>query len=111
LIENQICPQQGFTTEHFGNLNVEITVTGSRGWADEPNRTLGADMKVTGKIWFAPGSYDKKFVKLIKAYFTLRGLPFPGDKAHAIEVQTFKPGNPDIESFRLVAGPSHDFPI
>jgi len=41
----------------------------------------------------------------------LRGLPFPGDKAHAIEVQTFKPGNPDIESFRLVAGPSHDFPI
>lgn len=106
-----ICPQQGYATEHFGSLNVEVTVTGNRGWADEPNKTIGADMKVTGKIWFAPSSYDRKLVKLIKAYFTLRGLPFPGDKAHAIEVQTFKPGFPDIEAFPLVSGPSPEFAI
>jgi hypothetical protein len=106
-----ICPQQGFATEHFGSLNVEVTVTGNRGWADESNKTVGAEMKVTGKIWFAPSSYDRKFVKLIKSYFTLRGLPFPGDKAHAIEVQTFKPGCPDIEEFPLVTGPSQNFDI
>lgn len=106
-----ICPQQGFATEHFGSLNVEVTVTGNRGWADEPNKTVGADMKVTGKIWFAPSSYDRKLVKLIKAYFILRGLPFPGDKAHAIEVQTFKPGFPDVEAFPLVPGPSTNFDI
>ena len=106
-----ICPQQGFATEHFGSLNVEVTVTGNRGWADEPNRTVGAEMKVTGKIWFAPSSYDRTLVKLIKAYFILRGLPFPGDKAHAIEVQTFKPGFPNVEEFPLVTGPSTNFDI
>lgn len=106
-----ICPQQGYATEHFGSLNVEVTVTGNRGWVDEPNRTVGAEMKVTGKIWFAPSSYDHKLVEQINAYFTLRGLPFPGDKAHAIEVQTFKPGFPDIEEFPLVTGPSTNFDI
>ena len=106
-----ICPQQGFATKHFGSLNVEVTVTGNRGWADESNKTIGAEMKVTGKIWFAPSSYDKKLVKLIKAYFTYKKLPFPGDKAHAIEVQTFKPGSPDVEAFPLVSGPSPKFAI
>lgn len=106
-----ICPQQGFATEHFGSLNVEVTVTGNRGWADEPNKTVGADMKVTGKIWFAPSAHDRELVKLIKTYFEFRGLPFPADKAHAIEVETFKPGFPDVEAFPLVSGPSPAFPI
>jgi len=106
-----ICPQQGIATKHFGSLNVEITVTGNRGWADEPNKTVGADMKVVGKIWFAPGSRDRKFVKLINTFFKMRGLPFPGEKANAIEVRTFKPGHPDIEAFPLVSGPSTEFDI
>ncbi len=106
-----ICPQQGFATEHFGSLNVEVTVTGNRGWADEQNKTIGAEMKVTGKIWFAPSSYDNHLVKLILAYFKLHRLPFPLTKANAIEVQTFKPEFPDVEEFPLVSGPSHEFPI
>lgn len=106
-----ICPQQGFATKYFGSLNVEVTVTGNRGWADEPTKTVGADMTVTGKIWFAPSSHDRKFVKLIRAYFKLRGLPFPADKANAIEVQTFKPGSPDVAPFPLVTGPSTQFQI
>lgn len=106
-----ICPQQGFATEHFGSLNVEVTVTGNRGWADESNKTVGADIMVVAKIWFAPSSHHQKFVKLIKAYFTLRNLPFPGDKAHAIEIQTFKPGFPSVKAFPLVSGPSTEFAI
>jgi hypothetical protein len=106
-----ICPQQGYATKNFGSLNVEVTVTGNRGWVDETNKTVGAEMKVTGKIWFAPSSYDHKLVKLIKSYFNLRSLPFPGDKAHAIEVQTFKPGFPDVKEFPLVTGPSTNFDI
>ncbi|MFT5250326.1 MAG: hypothetical protein ACI93P_002061 [bacterium] len=106
-----ICPQQGYATEHFGSLNVEVTVTGNRGWADESNKTVGAEMKVTGKIWFAPSSYENKFMQIIKAYFTLRGLPFPADKDHAIEVQTFKPGFPSVKEFPLVTGLSPEFPI
>jgi hypothetical protein len=106
-----ICPQQGFATKHFGSLNVEVTVTGNRGWADEPTRAVGADMKVTGKIWFGPSAHELKIVKLIGKYFELRGLPFPGKKEHAIEVQTYKPGFKDVEAFPLVTGPSHEFPI
>ena len=106
-----ICPQQGIATKHFGSLNVEVTVTGNRGWADEPTKTISADMKVTGKIWFAPGSLDSKLVKIIQAYFKLKNLPFPGNKAHAIEVQTFKPGFPSVEAFPLVSGPSPEFDI
>jgi hypothetical protein len=106
-----ICPQQGYASEHFGSINIEVTVTGNRGWADEPNKEIGADIKVTGKIWFAPGSHDRKLVKLIKAYFTLHNLPFPGDKDHAIEVQTFKPGFPKVEAFPLVSGQCKEFAI
>jgi hypothetical protein len=106
-----ICPQQGYATEHFGSINIEVTVTGNRGWADESNKEVGADMKVTGKIWFAPSSHDHKLMKIIKAYFTLHGLPFPGDKAHAIEVKTFKPGSPNVEAFPLASGQCHEFAI
>ena len=106
-----IYPQQGYATEHFRSLHVEVTVTGNRGWADESNRIVVAEMEVTGKIWFAPSSYGNKLVKIIKAYFTARGLPFPLDKDHAIEMQTFKLGFPIVEEFPLVTGLSPKFAI
>ena len=105
-------PQQGYATEHFGSINIEVTVTGNRGWADEPNKEVGADMSVVGKIWFAPGSLDLKLVKLIKLYFDLRNLPFPVSKDKAIVVNTFKPGGtPDQKAFPLVTGPSSEFEV
>jgi hypothetical protein len=37
-----ICPQQGACSPSLGCMNVEVTVTGQRGWADEANRKLAA---------------------------------------------------------------------
>ncbi len=106
-----ICPQQGACSPALGSMNVEVTVTGNRGWADEANKEIAADMSVVGKIWFSPGAHDNRFLKRIAADFDKHGLPFPFDKEHAIEVLTFNPGFPDQPIFPLRKGESTDFPI
>lgn len=106
-----ICPQQGFCSPSLGSLNVEVTVTGNRGWADETNRTLAADMSVVGKIWFSPSAKEKKFVKQLMEHFENLDLPFPSSKKNAIIVTTFKPGSPDQPVFPLTIGSSTGFPI
>ena len=106
-----ICPQQGAASPHLGSMNVEVTVTGNRGWADEANRTLAADMMVEGKIWFSPSAQEFELVKQLAGFFGRRKLPFPSSKADAIVVQTFRPGEPDQPIFPLMTGPSSDFPI
>jgi hypothetical protein len=106
-----ICPQQGACSPAFGSLNVEVTVTGNRGWADESNRELAADMSVVGKIWFSPSANQKPLVKQIGEFFHAHNLKFPFNKANAIEVSTFKPGDPTQPIFPLKRGQSTDFPI
>ncbi len=49
-----ICPQQGLWISDLICLNVEVTVTGQRGWVNETNKELAADMTVEGQIWFSP---------------------------------------------------------
>ena len=88
-----ICPQQGICVPHLGCMNVEVTVTGSRGWVDEDNKTLAADMSVVGAIWFSPtAKLDNKYVKMFMEHFVEHGLPFPSTKKDAIIVKTHKPG-------------------
>jgi hypothetical protein len=107
-----ICPQQGFATKNFGSLNVEVTVTGNKGWADEPNRKINAEMSVVGKIWFAPSAKERRIVKLLTAFFKYKGIKFPGSKENAIVIETFKPGTNCTEKpFPLVSGQSTDFEI
>ena len=52
-------PQQGSCSKLFGCLNVEVTVTGQRGWADETAKLVAADLTVEGKIWFTPSTLSK----------------------------------------------------
>ena len=106
-----ICPQQGATSPTLGTLNVEVTVTGQRGWADEDTRTLAADMTVGPKIWFSPSAQEKSAFQLIKFLADAAGLKLPLDKANAIEVTTSLPGNPDEPVFPLQKGQTKDFPI
>ncbi len=89
-----ICPQQGAYSKAFGALNVEVTVTGQRGWVDETTRELAADMTVIGQIWFSPSAYQSPFVKFFWKLFANAGLPFPKDKANSIKITTHKNGNP-----------------
>jgi hypothetical protein len=107
-----ICPQQGVSSPYLGSINIEVTVTGNRGWADETNRELAADMKVVGKIWFAPSANEYEYVNLLAEHFKKNDLPFPSDKDHAIIIKTNLPGgNPEQTIFPLTKGLSTDFPI
>src|SRR5580698_6269799 len=89
-----ICPQQGTCSPSFGCLNVEVTVTGQRGWANETNREMAADMTVEGKIWFSPSAKQNPIVKLFWNLFAGNGLPFPSNKANAIIVTSHKYQDP-----------------
>lgn len=106
-----ICPQQGACLSFLGCMNVEVTVTGNRGWVDETNRTIAADMSVMGQIWFSPKARDNKYLKKIAAFFSVIGYDFPWNKANAIQITTFNPGHPDQELFPLSKGESTNFPI
>ena len=76
-----ICPQQGVVFPSTVTLNVEVTVTGQRGWANEINRELAGDMTVTGKIWFSPSANQNPIVKLMWDYFKGKTAPpFPRTK-------------------------------
>lgn len=104
-IYSVICPQQGVCVPHLGCMNVEVTVTGSRGWVDEDNKTLAGDMSVVGTIWFTPtAKLNNWFVKSIMEHFVEHGLPFPSSKEHAIIVKTHKVGDPNQVLFPLTNG-------
>ncbi|MEM7039945.1 MAG: hypothetical protein AAF570_23430, partial [Bacteroidota bacterium] len=87
-----ICPQQGTCSSSIGCMNVEVTVTGNRGWVDESNKTLAVDMSVVGKVWFSPSAHQNAIVKRLWDKFADSNLPFPSDKDHAIEIITYLPG-------------------
>ncbi|MFT5594751.1 MAG: hypothetical protein ACI8SR_003145 [Oceanicoccus sp.] len=106
-----ICPQQGTYSPSFGTLNVEVTVTGQRGWVNESTQQLAADMEVVGKIWFSPSAHQKESVKLIWDFFKLTRLPFPFNKANAIRVTTHKPGEPQQPIFPLRLGETTEFKV
>ncbi|MDG1473209.1 MAG: hypothetical protein P8Q26_16845 [Ascidiaceihabitans sp.] len=105
-----ICPQQGVCSPAIGCLNFEVTVTGQRGWANETDLTLAADMEVTGKIW-VPSAKQKTLYKVFWEIFKHSSHAFPSSKEHAIEVTTFRPGQPDQPIFPLLKGQSKTFPI
>jgi hypothetical protein len=99
-----ICPQQGVCSPSWGCLNVEVSVTGQRGWADETDRTLAADMTVEGKIWFSPPALEYPHPKMFRAMFANNGLSFPFDKANAIVVTTHKSKDPSQPNFPVRKG-------
>ena len=106
-----ICPQQGTYSPSFGTLNVEVTVTGQRGWVNEATKEIAGDMSVVGKIWFSPSAHQKEKVKLIWDLFKDSKLPFPFEKSRAIRVSTHKPGNPQEPIFPLRKGETTNFDI
>lgn len=101
-----ICPQQGACSPSLGCMNVEVTVTGQRGWVDETNRELAADMTVEGTIWFSPSAHEKPLVKLFWLIFEKENKKhhFPSDKAHGIKVTTHKFSDPGQPVFPVRTG-------
>ena len=110
-----ICPQQGSWSPTFGDLNIEVTVTGNRGWVNESTKTLdydlvAADMNVVGKIWFGPSAKLRPWYNLLKLIFAIEGLAFPLDKANAIQVNLHQVGDPHEPTINVRSGVSKAFP-
>jgi hypothetical protein len=104
-----ICPQQGACSPSFGCMNVEVSVTGQRGWVDETAQAMAADMTVEGKIWFSPSARDKTIVRLLRVLLEGAGLRFPLDKQHAIRVTTHHRGDPAQPVFPVRKGVTDGF--
>lgn len=99
-----ICPQQGVCSPALGCMNVEVTVTGQRGWVNEDTKALAADMTVEGKIWFSPSAHENTIIKMLWAIFKNNGHPFPSSKDNAIIVTTHKSQTPDQPIFPVRKG-------
>lgn len=105
-----ICPQQGFGSEVLGEMNVEVTVTGNRGWINEPEKDIYAELGVEGKIWFSePTNKRSKLLKILER--VLRRNDFPFSKDQAVKVSTNLPGDPNNPTFQLINGTNPSFPI
>jgi hypothetical protein len=99
-----ICPQQGVYIKDIGYLNVEVTVTGQRGWVDETTKELAADMTVEGKVWFGPSAHQSSGGSKILKVLDALNYPVPGNKANAIIVTTHNPGHPEQPIFPFRQG-------
>lgn len=120
-----ICPQQGVCSSLLGCMNVEVTVTGQQGWVQEQTlgetepstgfkiRSMAANMRVEGTIWFTPGTIGNNPIvrQMMKQFEKEVDMPFPFDKAHAIKVKTHLPGDAEQPVFPLVKGQTDRFPI
>jgi hypothetical protein len=104
-----ICPQQGIETPSLGSINLEVTVTGQRGWVDEQTRWLACDMSVEARAWFGPGSQERTAVKLLWKLLDELGHDFPISKDKAVVIGAHKPGDPTQPIFPLSRGESTCF--
>lgn len=104
-----ICPQQGVRLPLLGTINVEVTVTGVRGWCNEPEHSFYADMSVVGKVWFAVNEDAPMLLKLLQSIADCEDYAF--SKKNAIQVRThnrFEPWNP---IFQVANGTTAEYPI
>ncbi|MEJ0076889.1 MAG: hypothetical protein WDO17_15855 [Alphaproteobacteria bacterium] len=107
-----ICPQQGIFHRHWGTLNIEVTVTGNRGWVDETapkDRNVAADLTTMGQIWFSPAALQTSMVRLMWMLFANSGLPFPDSKANSIKVKLWNSQNSSLSILKGRSGESTRF--
>jgi len=106
-----ICPQQGTWILDEICLNIEVTVTGQRGWANEDNREIAGDMTVEAKIWFTPSKYQGSKLQALWPILELINPKFALNKANAIRIETHSPTDPNEDIFPLLKGETTNFPI
>ena len=110
-----ICPQQGIYFPTIGaTMNIEVTVTGNRGWINElaPTETLfAADITIKPTIWFSPDSVDgwfwQKLLELDNKWSNQLAL----SKLKGIRINTSnEDGTNDIVQVRMGEYPDYPFP-
>jgi len=107
-----ICPQQGFGTNLLGNFNIEVTVTGVRGWTEETARESCFDIGVVGQIWISNNKETCPMLKVVEKFifeFSKHEMPF--EKSEAIQVETHNRNSPREPLFRVSNGMSPDYRV
>jgi hypothetical protein len=107
-----ICPQQGFYHPHLGTLNIEVTVTGNRGWVDETapkDANVAADLTTQAQIWFSPGAHQNSLVKFLWTLFANNGHPFPSSKGQSIKLTLHNSQNKTLSILPARSGESTRF--
>jgi hypothetical protein len=109
-----ICPQQGVYFPTLGaTMNIEVTVTGNRGWIDETATTeqlFAADITIKPTIWFSPDSTDGFFWQQLLKLNKLCDDQLPLSKAKGIRINaTDETGLPDIQ-VRMGERANYPFP-
>jgi len=109
-----ICPQQGVYFPTLGaTMNIEVTVTGNRGWIDEtaPNAQLfAADITIKPTIWFSPDSAEGWFWQKLLQLDKLCDNKLPLSKVKGIRINaTDENGLPDIQ-VRMGERPDYPYP-
>lgn len=102
-----ICPQFGINlvTQMVGTGNVEVTVTGVRGWIDEVEGDLSADVSAQIKIWFT--SKNNPIANALANFLGNRGN-FPFVKGKAVTTLLHAEGNPNQPFCRFKNGSDLD---
>jgi hypothetical protein len=109
-----ICPQQGVYFSTLGaTMNIEVTVTGNRGWINEnaaKSELFAADITIKPTIWFSPDSVDGWFWKQLLKLDNLWANKLPLSKVKGIRINaTDENGKNDIQ-VRMGERPDYPFP-
>jgi len=104
-----ICPQQGADLGRLGEANVEITVTGVRGYLDEaakPSPSVAVELGVMGQIWL---TIQTPLLTALLNHVFPSTEEYPIKKAKSIRIQTHEVGNKLQPLFRNDNGVSKQF--
>lgn len=101
-----ICPQQGQGSAFIGELNIEATVTGCRGWVKEDEYTMFADLGVIAQIWYTP-DVNNPIQKAIAKVLDSKNLPT--SKENSIKIPVHSVGQPWNSVFTVQNGTSPEF--
>lgn len=109
-----ICPQRGVFIPSVGTLMIEVTVTGIRGWVDEPNRSIFGNVGIQGNIWIEPSDNDminelKKAVEMNLSKYGADAKNLPFSKANAIKMKAHAVGKPYEEFWPVQNGTDPTF--
>lgn len=101
-----ICPQQGVYFPTLGaTLNIEVTVTGNRGWMDEnadKSELFAADIKVVPTIWFSPDDAGSIFWQQLLKLNEKWSDALPLSKGAGIRINTSsEDGSSDVIQVRM----------
>jgi len=109
-----ICPQQGVYFPSLGaTVNIEVTVTGNKGWIDEnaPKDTLfAADITIKPTIWFTSDSVDGWFWQLLLKFDKVCDNKLPLSKLKGIRINAADEGGKPGIQVRMGERPDYPFP-